>query len=136
MGANSSHRYGGSTRMAFWKLYFSGTRMNSIVGWLIRALIIFVAANIVPGFHLDGYTTALVLVVILGILNVIVKPILLLFTLPINLLTLGLFSFVINAVILILASKIVSGVQIESFLTAIIAAVMIGFLSSVVDTIL
>lgn len=110
--------------------------MNLIIGWLIRALIIFVAANIVPGFHLDGYTTALVLVVILGILNVVVKPILTFFTLPINLLTLGLFSFVINAIILILASKIVSGVQIDSFITAVIAAIMIGFLSSIVDTIL
>ena len=110
--------------------------MKILVFWLIRAIIIFFAAYIVPGFRIDNFTTALVVVIILGVLNLFIKPLLLFFTLPINLLTLGLFTFVINALLLELAAYLVpKGVHINSFLTALIAAVVIGFLSAVAEVI-
>ncbi len=107
--------------------------MRILSQWLLRALIIFATAYVVPGFHINSFIAAIVLVIILGALNLFIRPILLLLTLPINVLTLGLFTFVINAMLLKLGSVFVVGVQIESFLTALIAAVVISFLSSVAD---
>lgn len=107
--------------------------MNILVEWLLRALIILVTSYFVPGFRIDSFTTSLVLVIILGALNLFVKPLLVLFTLPITILTLGLFTFVVNAIVLELAALFVRGVHIDSFLTAIVAAVVISFISSLVN---
>lgn len=104
-----------------------------LVKWIVRALIILAAAYLVPGFYVESFLGALVLVLILGLLNTLVRPILLLFTLPINILTLGLFTWVVNAVVLELAAVIVPGVFISSFLTALIVSVVISVLSMVVE---
>jgi putative membrane protein len=82
---------------------------------------------------ISGWQTLLVIAVVWGILTIIIKPILILLTLPINILTLGLFTFVINAVLLLITSNIVPGFRIEGFGTALLAAVVLsivnGFLS-------
>lgn len=104
---------------------------------LINALAFYITAYIIPGFTIGGWTTLLVISVVWGILSVVVKPILLILTLPINILTLGLFTFVINAVVLLITSRIVPGFTIDGFGTALLAAVVLsilnGFLTRLIE---
>lgn len=110
--------------------------MNTLINWLVRALLILATAYLVPGFVVGNFTGALVLVLILGFLNILVKPILLLLTLPINILTLGIFTIVINAVILQLAINIVPGMSSASFGTTLIASLVMSLLSAVAGMVL
>lgn len=102
------------------------------MNWLLRALVILATAYLVPGFQVAGIMGALVLVLVLSILNVLIKPILFLLTLPINILTLGLFTFIVNAVVLQLALNVVPGVSSNSFKTTIVATIVISLLSMAV----
>ncbi|MFZ2153001.1 MAG: phage holin family protein [Microgenomates group bacterium] len=106
--------------------------MEILTSWIFRALVILATAYIVSGFIVGDFVGALVLVVVLGLFNILVKPILLILTLPINILTLGLFTLVINAIVLQIAIKIVPGVQSNSFATTLIASVVMSVLSMVV----
>lgn len=103
--------------------------MTLLLQWLVNALALIVVANVLPGFTISSLFTALVLAVVLGVLNVIIRPILLLLTLPINILTLGLFTFIVNALVISLASTIVKGFDITSFGVAVWAAVILWFIS-------
>ncbi|MBI2465425.1 phage holin family protein [Candidatus Shapirobacteria bacterium] len=106
--------------------------MDNLISWVLRAMVILATAYLVPGFMVSGFTGALVLVLVLSLLNVLVKPILFLLTLPINILTLGLFTFVINAIVLQLAMKVVPGVGSDSFKTTLIATLVMSLLSMAV----
>ena len=103
--------------------------MKLLLNWLLKALILLVTAYLLPGFIIESYLTAFVVAAVLGFLNVFLKPVLTFLTLPINFLTLGLFTFIINALLLLLTSALVKGFQIDSFLTAILASVIISVLS-------
>jgi len=103
--------------------------------WIIKTLLLLVTAYLVPGFKIDSYATAFVVALVLGILNMFVKPVLVFFTLPATILTLGLFLFVINALLLMLAASIIQGFQIESFGTAIIASIVITILSTLLNSV-
>jgi putative membrane protein len=94
--------------------------------WLILTASITIAAYLLNGIHVDGFFSALLAAAILGILNTFFKPILVLLTLPINILTLGLFTFVINALLLKMASGVISGFRVESFWAAIFGSVIIS----------
>lgn len=109
--------------------------MKILTEWIVRTLILLVTTYIIPGFKIDSYTTAFVVALVLGILNMFVKPILIFFTLPATVLTLGLFLFVINALLLMLTASLVRGFQIDSFGTAIFASIVITILSTVLNTI-
>lgn len=106
-----------------------------IVKWLINALAIFLVGNFLPGIHVPDYVTALWAALTLGILNTIVRPILLLLTLPINLLTLGLFTFVLNGFMFWLATKVVHGFTVDTFWWAMLGAVLVSAISTVADRI-
>lgn len=103
--------------------------MKLLAEWIIKAFILLITTRIVPGFDIDSWLTAFVVALILGVFNIILKPILILLTLPVTILSLGLFIFVINAALLWLASAFVREFQIESFGTAIIASIVISLLS-------
>lgn len=105
--------------------------MSLLINWLISALAIIVTAYILPGVHIEGFTTALVVAVVLGVINIFIKPILIILTLPINILSLGLFTFVINAVIIILVSKIVPGFKIDGFIWALLFSIILSVINSV-----
>ena len=107
--------------------------MKLLASWLTKALILLLVTYFLPGFTVNSILTALLVVAILAVLNVVIKPILLFLTLPINMLTLGLFTFVVNAFLLYLSSLVVKGFSIDSFLTAILAALIIAIISSVVS---
>ena len=96
------------------------------IRWLILTLAIILASYLIPGIRVTGFFSALFTAAILGILNVLFRPILLVLTLPINLLTLGLFTFVINALMLMMASGVVSGFAVESFWSALFGSLVIS----------
>ena len=105
--------------------------MKILTEWILRTLVLLIITYFVPGFKIDSYLTAFTVALVLGVLNMLLKPILVFFTLPLNILTLGLFTFIINAVLLMVASTLVKGFRIDSFGTAVIAAVVISLISSV-----
>lgn len=107
-----------------------------IVKWLITALAIFFVGNFLQGIHVPDYMTALWAALVLGILNTIIRPILLLLTLPINLLTLGLFTFVLNGFMFWLATKVVHGFTVDTFWSAMLGALIVSAIATVADRII
>jgi putative membrane protein len=88
-----------------------------------------VAAHLFEGIHVDGYGSALIAALVLGILNAFFRPILLILTLPINVLTLGLFTFVINALLLLMASGVAGGLVVDGFGSALLGSLIISLVS-------
>ncbi len=89
--------------------------MNFLIRLLISTLAVILSAYLLPGVAVDSFITALLVAIVLSLLNVIVKPILVILTIPITILTLGLFLLVINALIIMLASSIISGFTVDNF---------------------
>lgn len=107
--------------------------MSILINWLLSALTILLTSQIVPGFKVDTFTTALIVAFALGIVNAVIKPILIILTLPINILTLGLFTFVINAGLILLVDRFVPGFQVEGFTPALIAALVLWIISVAIN---
>jgi len=107
--------------------------MNFLIRILVIAAVSFGLARVLSGIHVDTFWTALAFAVVLAILNIFIKPILILLTLPATLITLGLFLFVINAVVVLLASKFVNGFSIDSFWWALLFSLILSFVTSAVD---
>lgn len=95
--------------------------------WITNALVFFVVANVVPGISIRGFETAFWIALLWGVIGVTLRPILLLLALPITLLTLGLFTFVVNGFLLWLLSKLVDGFHVESFGAALFGALLLSF---------
>ena len=105
--------------------------MRILVHLLISAVAVFVAARILPGVTVDGFGTALVVAVVLGLVNALLKPLLLLLTLPLNILTLGLFTFVIIGGLVELTAALVPGFHVASFWWALGFALVLSLINSV-----
>jgi putative membrane protein len=103
--------------------------MRLLFRWLVTSLAIFMVPHFVSGVTIDSFGTALAAAAILGILNVLIKPLLILFTLPLTLLSLGFFILIINGFVFELAGKIVSGLHVESFGSAFLAALIVSIVS-------
>jgi putative membrane protein len=110
--------------------------MMLIVRWLLNALALILVSKLLSGVIVEGLWSALAAAAILGLVNILIRPILLILTLPIHLLTLGLFTFVINALMLLLVASIVQGFEVLGFGTAILAAVLLWLVSMVLDQLL
>lgn len=104
--------------------------MNLIVRLLINALIIVGLAWALPGIHVESYFVAIIVAIILGLLNIFVRPLLIIFTIPATILTLGLFLFVINALIILLADYIVGGFRVDGFWWALLFSILMTILNS------
>ena len=102
--------------------------MYLFLRWIGFALIIMFISWIIPGISVDGFWNALIVSVIFALINVFIKPILILITLPINILTLGLFTFVINALLFMFAGFIAPGFDVENFLSAFLGALLLSIL--------
>ncbi len=100
---------------------------------ILNAIAFYVTAYLVPGVTIAGWSALLVVSIVWGILSILVKPVLILLTLPINILTLGLFTFVINALLIMLMSNLVRGFSVASFGTALVAAVVLALVSLVLN---
>ena len=110
--------------------------MKLIVRILITSALVLLIANFMTGVHVAGFTTALIVAVVLGLLNIFIKPILVILTLPITLVTLGLFLLVINALIILLCDSIVGGFSVDSFWTALFFSIILSILQSIMYKIL
>ncbi|WP_430613975.1 phage holin family protein [Flavobacterium sp. JP2137] len=107
--------------------------MKFIIRLLVTTLIVVLLANILPGVAVDGFTTGLWVAVVLGLLNMFLKPLLVFLTLPATLITLGLFLFVINAVIILLASYFVNGFHVNGFWAALLFSIVLTFVQSILN---
>jgi putative membrane protein len=104
--------------------------------WLFSAVAVLITAQIVPGFRVDGFASALAAAVVIGIANVLIWPILIILTLPINILTLGLFTFVVNGAVLKIAAALISGFTIEGWWAAIFGAIILTVVRTVLHYLL
>ncbi len=105
--------------------------MKTIIHLLLSALAIFVTAYLLPGVSVDKWETYFILAIVLGAINIFIRPVLMLLTLPLSIITLGLFSVVINAFMVLLAAKIVPGFSVDGFLSALYFGVVLGLVSFV-----
>ncbi|MCH2534354.1 MAG: phage holin family protein [Bdellovibrionales bacterium] len=103
-----------------------------IAHWVLAALTILATAYLVPGFTVDNFSAALVAAIVLGVLNILVWPLLALLTLPITVLTLGLFLFIVNALVIKFGAFLVPGFTIEGFLPAVIGGIVLSFIGWIV----
>ncbi|NLC71854.1 MAG: phage holin family protein [Desulfuromonadaceae bacterium] len=100
-----------------------------LVRWLFLALAVMVASYLIAGIRVDGFVSALLVAGLLGFLNAFFRPILLILTLPLNLLTLGLFTFVINAFLLLMVSGVVGGFHVDGFGAGLLGSLIISVVS-------
>lgn len=100
-----------------------------LLRWLVLTASITVASYLIDGIHVSGFFSAFFAAAILGILNAFLRPVILLLTLPLNILTLGLFTFVINAFMLHMASGVISGFEVHGFWAAVFGSVVISIVS-------
>lgn len=108
--------------------------MRILIGWAINALCLLALPYLMNAVHVKSFGTALLVALVLGLLNTLVRPVLIVLTLPITLVTLGLFIFVINGLMFWLASRFLSGFEIDSFGWAIVAAIVYSLISWAVST--
>lgn len=105
---------------------------SMIVSWLVTALILLIGGALLGGVVIDGVIAALFAAFILGLVNAFIKPVLFILTLPINLVTLGLFTFVLNALMLGLAAWLAPGFAITNFLSALGLAIIMAILNALI----
>ena len=109
--------------------------MNILLKWLISAGAIILSAYLIPGVLVESFWTALWLAGLLGVINITLKPILLILTLPINILTLGLFTFIINGALILFASSIMDGFSVSGFWVACGFSIVLSIASYVLNTV-
>ncbi len=107
--------------------------MNLIIRLLVTAVVAYLLPYVLKGISFDGFSTAVVFSIVLAVLNLIVKPILSILGLPLTIITLGLFSLVINAVIILLAAKFVSGMHVDGFWWALIFSIALSVITSLLN---
>lgn len=104
-----------------------------LLRWLLLAAALLLVAYLYPGVQVSSYGSALLAAAVLGLLNTLLRPLLVLLTLPVTVLTLGLFLFVINAAMFWLAAQMLQGFQVAGFVAALIGSLIYSLLSLVVD---
>lgn len=97
--------------------------------WLISAVSLLIISYIVPGIEVQGFFYALIAAVFLGVLNAIVRPVLIILTLPLTILTLGLFLFVVNGIMLMLVSLVIKGFHVNGFWPAVLGALLLSVIN-------
>ena len=107
--------------------------MSLVIKLLINALALIITANIIKGIHLYSFSSAIWAALILGLVNMVIRPIMLIITLPINVITLGLFTLLINGLMLWITSLWVSGFIIDSFFAALIGAIVLSIISTILS---
>ncbi|MBC6999703.1 phage holin family protein [Cytophaga sp. FL35] len=110
--------------------------MKLILRILLSALAVVILSKILPNVSVDSYLTAVIVAVVLSLLNLIVKPILVIFTLPVTILTLGLFLLIINAIIILLADNLIDGFSVDGIWWALLFSLLLSFLQSILFSLL
>lgn len=109
--------------------------MRMLLNWVLSAVAVWVVAQVVPGIHVNGPVAALIAALAIGFINATIGALLKIITFPLTLLTLGLFWFVINALMLELASAVVPGFQVRGFIAAFIGAIVLSLVNLVLKAI-
>lgn len=104
--------------------------MNILMRIIVNSIVAFALSYILSGIAIDSFWTAIILAVVLGILNAILKPLLVIITFPITIITFGLFLFVINALMILLADKLLDGFQVKNFWWALLFGLLLSLVSS------
>jgi len=110
--------------------------MNYILKTLLSAVAVIILAKILPGVDVDSYITAIWVAVLVGLLFAILKPILVVLTLPVTILTLGLFLFVINAALILIANSWIDGFHVDGFWTALLFSILLSIFESILHKVI
>ena len=110
--------------------------LTLLARWLVNAAALLLVAYLYPGVHVTSFFAALIAAVALGLVNAVVRPILVILTLPVTLLTLGLFLFVINALLFWLVAEIVQGFTVDGFLAALVGSILYSVITLITSWIL
>ncbi|RLJ33230.1 putative membrane protein [Chryseobacterium sp. 7] len=108
--------------------------MNLIIRLLITAIVAYLLTKILPGVHFEGFSSAIIFAIVLGVLNIFVKPILSLFGLPLTILTLGFFALVINAGIILIADYFIDSMVVDGFWWAFIFSILLSIVTSLANS--
>jgi putative membrane protein len=109
--------------------------MNLIIRLLITAISAFLLSKILTGVHFESFGSTIIFAIVLGLLNMIIKPILSILSLPITIITLGLFSFVVNALIILLADYLMTSMTVDGFWWALLFSILLSLVTSAFSTI-
>lgn len=107
-----------------------------LIRWLLNALALVLTDKLITGISVDGFGAALIAALVLGIVNAVIRPVVVLLTIPINFITLGLFTLVINGLMLLLAAKVVDGFNVDGFFPAVIGAILLSIISALLNMII
>lgn len=117
-------------------LFFFRNDMKFVLRLLLSALAVVILAKVLPGVAVDSYITAVIVAVVLSVLNVLVKPLLIILTLPITIISLGIFLLFINAIIIMLADYFIRGFQVQSIWWALLFSLLLSLLQSLLFSLL
>lgn len=109
--------------------------INTLIRWAVYSILIILTAWIIPGINIENFLSAMLACVIIALINAFIKPVLMFISLPVNFITLGLFTLVINAFLLMLAGKITPGFEVNGFLSAFFGSIVLSFLAGAVNKI-
>jgi putative membrane protein len=109
--------------------------MNILLRLLISSFSVYLTASILPGVRIISFWRAIVVAIILGLVNYTLKPVLVFLTLPVTIVTLGLFLFVINALMILFVSSVVKGFEVDNFWWALLFSLVLSLIGSVLDAI-
>ena len=107
--------------------------MNLLIKILVTGLAVLITSYLLPGVDIDGMLSAVIVAAVLALLDAVVKPIMIILTLPVTLVTLGLFLLVINAVVILLASNIVPGFSVDGFWWALLFSIILAIVNSILE---
>jgi putative membrane protein len=108
--------------------------MAIVINWIVATVAVIVSAYLLPGVHVSNLVAAFVAAVVLGVINAFVRPVLLALTLPINVVTLGLFTFVLNALLIMFAGAIVPGFGVDNFWWALAFSIVLTLVNAVLGS--
>lgn len=107
--------------------------MVLLVRWILFTLAIMFVAWLVPGINVENFQSAMLVTVIIALINIFIRPLIVFITLPINILTLGVFTLVINALLLMLAGYLAPGFYVDGFLPAFLGSIVLAFLGLIIN---
>ncbi|CAJ0692191.1 MAG: phage holin family protein [Ralstonia sp.] len=110
--------------------------MRLLAVWVINALALLLVAYLLKGIHVNGFGSALIAALVLGLVNTLIRPILVILTLPVTLLTLGLFIFIINALLFLFVGNLLAGFQVASFGAALLGSILYSVISWLLSSLL
>ena len=109
--------------------------MRTFIHWIVATLAIIITAYLLPGTKIDSFFAAMVTALVLGLINAVIRPLFIILTLPINILSLGLFTFIINAALVMLTATVVPGFHVKNFWWALLFSMVLSIINYILSQI-